>query len=681
MVLADHQRKLPAVIYWGEQLPADEDLPLLAAQSQPDRTVGMLECIQPLSICPLQADVFAGQCGLQIRDAEGNILTPSLMLDEVTRQDNGLTISASDTALGIRYQASFCAHPHSHIIESSAWIHSSQPIRLDWLAAPVLPAPSASCEILEPSGHWCGEFQLVAHPWGAGMCLRENLTGRSGHEHFPALLIPEQGCTNTRGNAYVLQYAWSGGHRMLAEELADGRRQVQFGHAFASERELACRFTTAPLYAVFSDQGLNGCAIAMQRHLRNQVIRWRAPATQRPVHYNCWEAVYFNHDMPRLLHIAERAADLGAECFVLDDGWFHQRRDETTALGDWWVDEQKYPDGLQPLIDHIHHLGMRFGLWCEPEMISPQSDTCRKHPDWILGGSHQPLMRHQLVLDMAREDVREYLYDRLCALLDHYPIACLKWDHNRTLPISDARQIRGTYALLDALEQRYPQIEIESCAAGGGRADAGMLSRCQRVWLSDSNDALERLRIQHNAALFLPGAVCGSHVGPRLCHTSGRILDIRLRAWTAAQRHLGYELDPDELTDEEFACLKRVTAWWKANRSWMMQADILRLDTYDPSLLAEQQLAEDGRQFMLFATRMVSSSQILPRPLRCAGLQRDAHYRLALVDAEDVSHLSFGQVPISREGVTASGAWLMQHGVQLPVTTPQSILVIEGKRV
>ena len=261
---------------------------------------------------------------------------------------------------------------------------------------------------------------------------------------------------------------------------------------------------------------LNGCAVAFQRHVRDEIVCFRKSKKQRPVFYNCWEAVYFNHDVDELKEIASLAASLGAERFVLDDGWFVDRVDDTRSLSDWVVDPEKYPQGLNPLIEHVHAEGMSFGLWFEPEMINRNSHTYRAHPEWVLGDLDQIMGRQQLVLDMSLSAVCDYLFDCIDIILKNHDIAYIKWDHNRVLPIQDIAQIEGTYALLDRLREAHPDVEIESCASGGGRIDFGILNKTQRVWLSDSNDALERLKIQHNAALFLPLVVTGSHVGPRI---------------------------------------------------------------------------------------------------------------------------------------------------------------------
>ena len=468
---------------------------------------------------------------------------------------------------------------------------------------------------------------------------------------------------------------------MVAEELPDGRRQIQWGHAPGTETAPATRFETAPLILALSDGGLNGPAAALQRHLRDRVVPWPDRTRPRPVHYNCWEAVYFDHDPAALADIASRAAALGAERFVLDDGWFGRRDDDGSSLGDWEIDRRKWPGGLAPFIDHVHALGMTFGLWFEPEMTSPDSDLHRARPDWILGAPDQVPGRGQMALDMARKEVRDHLFDKISAILSAHEIDHVKWDHNRVLPTPGADRTRGTYALIDRLRGAFPKIEIETCASGGGRVDAGILSRAHRVWLSDSNDALERLRIQHDAALFLPAAITGSHVGPRRCHTSGRELDMSFRAWVAAQRHMGFEMDPRELTGREAEILTRATEWWRRNRGWMMEADILRLDSPDPAVIAEQQLSRDGGRFAVFAGRAAASAQIAPRPLRLTRLDPGAKYEVEIANREDRHPLSRGTPALSKGPLRLSGAALTNRGLTLPWSFPETMWVVEGRRV
>ena len=668
---------IPEVIWWGAALPAGEDLAQLAAAARNDLTGGMLDRLPALSLCPEAGRGFQGQPGLMVQTEGCAPLLPAFTFERADENPGFLRlVSVAD---GLRLSHEFRVY-ETGVIGLRTVLDAKQPVRVQWLAAPVLPAPQDG-DIIDIYGKWTREFHLNRTPWSPGIRLRESRTGRSGHEHPPYAILAGRGATNTAGEARALHYAWSGGHRMVAEELPDGRRQVQFGPASGAETLAGTRFETAELLAIYSGSGLNGIGATFQRDLRDRVVTWPDPARPRPVHYNCWEAVYFNHNIADLAAIADRAADMGAERFVLDDGWFGRRDDDTTSLGDWTVDRRKWPDGLHPLIAHVHKLGMTFGLWFEPEMVNPDSDLMRAHPDWMLGPADQVAGRNQMVLDLSKAQVRDYLFNAVSNILAEYPIDYIKWDHNRLLPLVDAAQTRGIYALLAALRKAHPGVEIESCASGGGRIDAGILAHTHRVWLSDSNDALERLRMQHDAALFLPACVTGSHVGPRKSHTSGRVLSMSFRAWVAAQRHFGFEMDLRELTEDEAATLKSVTAWWKANRSWMLSGTIHRLDSDDPAMVAEVQLAADGGRFVLFAGQAETSVQILPRPLRLAGLEPDATYRIRLVNRAEAPRQSRGPNALKSGELTLSGRALMQRGLLLPVAWPATIWVVEGERV
>ena len=679
LVLATPSDGLPLCTYWGPRLPDDADLAAIAQAAEVDITGGMLDALPALTLCPQTAHAFPGQPGLVLRQPDGTPLRP-VFTKAGTKRSDALTLSYTDEDRGLTLTFRFSPDEATGVITATTTLDSETPVLCDWLAAPVLPGPQLADEVLTFAGRWCDEFQPVRTQWGPGILARDNRTGRTGHEHVPLLYLPGRGCTNTRGEAHALHYGWPGGHRMLAEELPDGRRQIQFGHASLSDPRPATRFETAPLLLAFSDTGLNGCAVAFQRHLRDRIVTWPKPDTPRPVHYNCWEAIYFDHSLDALTAIADRAAALGAERFVLDDGWFRGRNDDTTSLGDWTVDPVKWPDGLTPLIDHVQSLGLTFGLWFEPEMVNADSDLARAHPDWILGPVDQPLGRGQYVLDMANADLRDHLFAQISTLLDAHQIEYIKWDHNRVLPFNDAAQTRGTLDLLARLRDAHPGVEIESCASGGGRIDAGILTQTQRVWLSDSNDALTRLRIQHDAALLLPGCVTGSHVGPRTCHTTGRVHSISFRAWVAAQRHMGFEMDPRELTEAEAATLTRVTSWYKQNRDWLRTADILRLDSADPSMIAEQHLSSDGTRFVVFAGHAGTSTQISPRPLRLTGLERGATYTIDLANRDDISGLSRGTPALKSGPLTLSGQQLMSHGIALPYALPDSMWIIEGHR-
>jgi alpha-galactosidase len=667
---------IPEVIYWGPSLPKAEDLGQLALAARHDLTGGMLDKLPSLSLSPEPGRAFQGQPGHVLAEADGTPLLPAFRFERADTGQDGLTLIS--TAPGLVLTHVLQARPTGTITLQTR-LAADRPIRVHWLSAPVLPAPQDG-DMIDVHGKWIGEFHLLRTPWSPGIRLREARTGRSGQEHPPYLILAGDGCSNTRGAAFGLHYAWSGGHRMVAEELPDGRRQVQFGHAFGAETEPGTNFETAELIVACSTEGLNGIGAAFQHDLCDRVVQWPDAKRPRPVHYNCWEAVYFDHKLDTLAEFATRAAALGAERFVLDDGWFGKRDDDTSSLGDWTIDRRKWPEGLTPLIRHVHSLGMSFGLWFEPEMVNPNSDLYRAHPDWMLGPADQTTGRNQMVLNLALPEVRDSLFQQVSAVLAEYPIDYVKWDHNRLLPVVDAAQTRGVYELIDRLRAAHPKVEIESCASGGGRIDAGILARTHRVWLSDSNDALERLRTQHDAALFLPSAITGSHVGPRHCHTSGRVLPMAFRAWVAAQRHMGFEMDLRELTEDEALTLARVTAWYKANRDWMMGGTILRLDSDDPAVTAEMQVAADGGRFVVFAGQAETSRQILPRPLRLAGLEPEARYTVSLLNPEDAPRQSRGPNALKAGPLTLTGRALMTRGIFLPVAWPATMWVVEGRK-
>lgn len=669
---------IPEVAYWGATLPKSEDLAQLAAATRQDLTGGMIDVLPALSLTPESGRAFQGQPGLVLSAADGTPLHPAFRFSHAETDPSQLRLISR--ASGLTLTHSITAHA-TGVFTLQTQLASETPIRLHWLAAPVLPAPQNAVEMIDVSGKWIREFHLNHVAWTPGIRLREARTGRSGHEHPPYLILPETGCTNTQGTAFALHYAWSGGHRMAAEELPDGRRQIQFGHATGAETHAGTQFQTAELIAIFSPSGLNGIATTFQRDTRDRIVQWPKPDRPRPVHYNCWEAIYFDHNLADLTEIANRAAALGAERFVLDDGWFGRRDNDTSSLGDWVIDRRKWPDGLLPLIKHVHNLNMTFGLWFEPEMVNPDSELMRAHPDWMLGPADQITGRNQMVLDLSLPAVRDTLFQQVSAILTEYPIDYVKWDHNRLLPVVDAAQTEGAYALFDRLRAAHPQVEIESCASGGGRIDAGILARTHRVWLSDSIDAVERLRMQHDAALFLPAAITGSHVGARQSHTAGRTLPMAFRAYVAAQRHFGFEMDPRDLTAAEAETLARITTWWKANRHWTMRADVHRLSSADPAIIAELQLAADGTRFITYVGVNQTSLQTLPRPLQLTGLDPTATYRVALKNPEDAPPQSRGPNVLKSGPLTLTGQFLMTHGLTLPVAWPATMWVIEGTRL
>lgn len=681
LVLSSLNDRLPCVIYWGKRLPNQENLTSLSDATVKDWGDNLLDKVPELSIFPEQSANFPGQLGCKMRNLDGKILSSYFVFlgDEIN--SNSLRLTYTDSKLELTYTTTIIAFEDSNMFSLSAKIDSKKPIFMDWFSAPVMPASQNSNKMIDYGGQWSGEFQCQTTPWVTGVHFRESRSGTTSHANFPGLLVPTAESSENSGSCYGFHYAWSGGHRMIAEQLLDGRRQVQFGHAEQSELSSAKSFETAPLFACHSSNGIGGVAQSFRKHASLFVLKIPDTNKYRPVNYNCWEAVYFDHDIEQLKEIASLAAEIGAERFVLDDGWFKGRNDDRTSLGDWQVDRRKYPQGLHPLISHIHSLGMSFGLWLEPEMINPDSDLYRQHPDWVMGHKDQLLGRHQMVLNMSLPEVGEYLFEQISTLLNEYSIEYIKWDHNRVLPYPDAEQTRRVYDLLRRIRESKPKLEIESCASGGGRIDFGILRHTQRVWLSDSNDAIERLRIQHEAILWLPAYITGSHVGPQICHTSGRVLPMAFRAWVAAQRHMGFEMDPRELTPQDTTKLKQIISWWKDNRQWMKNATVLRLPSTDKSIIAEIQINTQTGHFVVFAGQHSVSLFSSPVPLALAGLEPQSMYSVFLYNNDETDSLSKTDGALFHKALSLSGQFLMNHGLQLPKSYPAHMFVIEGEKV
>jgi alpha-galactosidase len=379
------------------------------------------------------------------------------------------------------------------------------------------------------------------------------------------------------------------------------------------------------------------------------------------------------------------------ERFVLDDGWFRGRRHDRTGLGDWWVDEQVWPDGLHPLIDHVRGLGMQFGLWFEPEMVNPDSDLYRAHPDWILAtGARTPaLHRNQLVLDLTNTAVWSYLLDRIDQLLRTYPIDYVKWDHNRDLLDAGSqhhggapaphRQYLAYYAMLDELSARHPHIAWESCAAGGGRIDLGVLERVQRVWTSDMTDALARQHIQRWTAQFVAPEYLGAHISAPNSHQTGRTLDLDFRAGTALFGAFGIEWDLTQASPDDLDRLREWCQRYKQHRPLLHSGRMRRIETSDPAVLAHAVIEHDASAALLAHVQLEESAHNRGVTIRIPGLDPDQDYHLTWASPVDQTRMSVAP-PLDPDGPTGgtptSGASLATIGIWLPRRRPETIQLI-----
>jgi alpha-galactosidase len=393
--------------------------------------------------------------------------------------------------------------------------------------------------------------------------------------------------------------------------------------------------------------------------------------TPRKVHFNSWEACYFAHDEGVMLALAQRAAALGCERFVLDDGWFKGRSDDRAGLGDWTVDTGKYPRGLAPLAAAVTALGMEFGLWVEPEMVNPDSDLYRAHPDWALAcaGTASPLSRHQLVLNMARREVQDHLFTALDALLTELPISYLKWDHNRDLSPNPrpVEQVAGSYALLARLRAAHPRVEIESCAGGGGRIDAGIIRHTHRFWTSDTIDALSRIAIQRSFLAFMPPELMGSHVGASPAHATGRMQRLGFRAAVAMTGHLGIELDPAKMSDKDRAELAEWIGFYKEWRGLLHSGQVWLGDGGDGLLWQAQGTAE---RFLLFAYQTQPPLRRRPQPVTLPFIA-DGPHRVRLLRSSGMGGAYRQPAPplfatMSATGQAFDGSWMRAAGLPMP---------------
>ena len=482
----------------------------------------------------------------------------------------------------------------------------------------------------------------------------------------------------------AVQLEWSGDHSLSIERDDEGYWTLAAAATLAGGETVLgpgeSYEAPAALLAI-SSQGRNGAMAQMHAAVR-QMVRWQGGAmSPRPVHLNSWEACYFDHDSARILELARAGAELGVERFVLDDGWFGNRRNDRAGLGDWHPDPGAYPDGLGPLAEAVTGMGMQFGLWVEPEMVNPDSELYRAHPEWVLAlpGRDRPTARHQLVLDLRREEVRDHLFGQLDRLLRSAPISYLKWDHNRDhAPSGGAAQIRGVYSLLDRLRAAHPDVEIEGCAGGGGRSDAGLAPYVHRFWTSDNLDAVARVSIQRGFQAFLPPEMMGCHVGASPSHATGRRQAMAFRGAVASMGHLGLELDPATLNQAERDELARWIASAKAWRHILHGTEVTIGEGADR--LWWQAFGPPGHK-LLFCIRTDPPVDRRPQPLPLAFAQQsDAWDVRLLAVAEEESHglpRSHLADRMFSEPVRFTGSWLARAGLPLPVQRAESVAIFE----
>jgi alpha-galactosidase len=682
----------PRIIHWGRPLGPSvrvEDIEALGTQ-QGTGGVADMPIMPSLAMEPGLG--LLGPSGFSVHRG-GKDWASLFVVTSVQASKTELLLVCEDprSRLSLQYRLKIDPVTGTFTLGATLVNQGDEPVDVVELATAVLPVPNSMTEIIGFSGRWANEFILERLPRFQGAYLRENRRGRTSHDSFPALIMCTPQTCESQGEAYGFHLAWSGNHRLRVDSLFTGNVFVSMGSLLLpGEIRLAAgeQFVSPDIVASYCDHGLSALSQNFHAHVRQNVLRPSTQAKHRPVHYNTWEAVYFNHDLDRLKQLATLAAGVGVERFVLDDGWFGGRRNDKAGLGDWVVSSAVYPDGLKPLIDHVTGLGMEMGIWFEPEMVNPDSDLYRAHPDWALGidGVHQVGFRNQLVLDLSRPEVSDYLFTQINAILSNHDIGYIKWDMNRDhnhpgdqhgYPRSHA-QVLALYALLDRLREKHPDVEIESCSSGGARADYGVLAHTDRVWTSDSNDAIDRQAIQRGASFFLPLDVMGAHVGPRKCHITGRTVSMAMRAGTALMGHMGLELNLLDEPESGLQELKEAISLYKQHRKLLHSGSMVRLDTQS-YLNGVGVVSTDQTEALFSVAFLTSHASVLPDRVYFAGLDCKLDYRVQLVAPEGGSSARSPSImealDLRRGGAIVSGDALMKLGMQLPVSNPQTVLL------
>ena len=589
---------------------------------------------------------------------------------------NHLTIVTRDDASGLVAHHQIAALGSSGCFKFATTLRNegNTPFSIEWVSAVCLPLDPRFSKVMSFSGRWANEFQADQHELKRGSFVRENRAGRTGHESYPGFYLGTAATDETHGLACAVHLAASGNHRLRVDKLGDGHLSIQAGDLLVPGEislQPGQQHVCAPLFVAWSKTGFGDVTRQLHTFVRDDLLKG---PTARPVHFNTWEAVYFDHSPDKIIALANQAAEVGAERFVLDDGWFGGRRHDRAGLGDWYVAQDVYPDGLQPIADHVRSLGMEFGLWFEPEMVNPDSDLYRQHPDWVLQvPAIEPIAsRHQLPLDLTRKEVSDYLFDRITTLVRELDVAYIKWDMNRDVQHPGGgdgravmhRQTSAVSTLINRIRGALPNLAIESCSSGGARADYNMLERTGRIWTSDNNDARARYSIMRGASHFLPLEVLGNHVGPKKCHITGRRFEMHFRAGTAIFGHMGLELDLALESEADRQVLKNAIALHKKYRALIRSGIYHRLQT-DGHLSAICVASDDRSEALAQVGVLDQHPNTHPPRLYFAGLDPEQHYELALVWPEFMA----------KEIGSFAGSALMDNGMQLPLTHPDTCLI------
>ena len=561
-----------------------------------------------------------------------------------------LEITLKDTATEAEVILKYGVFEKEDVITRSVVVKNSgkTPIVINKVHSMCLDIPYGDWEWMHFYGRHTMERQAERVPVLHGISESSSSRGTSSHHQNPAVLLCEKDCTETSGHCIGAALMYSGGFQAQVEK--DQLEQVRLvmgihPDTFEWTLEAEEAFYTPEVILSCSTTGLAKLSQNFHHLIRNHVCRGTYQLSSRPVLINNWEATYFDFNEEKILNIARQASELGIDMMVLDDGWFGKRDGDCSGLGDWFVNEKKLNGGLKSLVEKINAMGMKFGLWFEPEMVSEDSDLYRNHPDWAIQipGRKPMRSRYQLVLDMSNPEVVDYLYGVMSAILRENHIEYVKWDMNRsisdwyTATLSRGRQMEmphryvlGLYELLEKLTSEFPDVLFEGCSGGGGRFDAGMMYYCPQIWCSDDTDAHERTFIQYGTSFFYPTSTVGSHVSAVPNHQTGRITSIETRGVVAMAGSFGYELDLNQLSEEEKSVVAKQVIHYKEYQSLIYNGDYYRLaNPFEDGMSAWSWISEDKKTILVQGVLFRAKPNVLRKTLRLMGLEAKKNYKIA----------------------------------------------------
>lgn len=594
-----------------------------------------------------------------------------------------LEIELMDRLTGLRVTAVYGVFERTGAITRSLRMknESGEDIQINGVLSASAPVHGSGYDVIHLKGAWARERHVMRQTQGEGEYRIFSQRGASGHEANPFLALCEKSATEFSGEVWAVSLVYSGSFEALSYVNNTENSRLSIGlnpDVFTWKLEPGETFVSPEAAMVYSPDGLNGMSHAFHRLYSENLMRSKWFERDRPILINNWEATYFNFNEEKILQIARRAKELGVEMLVLDDGWFGKRNTDNCSLGDWVVNPEKLPGGLNGLSDRLHDLGLKFGLWFEPEMISPDSDLYRAHPDWCLhvDGRARVEMRNQLILDLSRREVQDYIIESVSAVLESARIEYVKWDMNRNMtePFSGAqtperqketqhRYMLGLYRVLEEITARFPEILFESCSGGGGRFDPGMLYYMPQTWTSDDSDAVERMFIQYGTSFVYPPCAMGAHVSAVPNHQTGRTTAMQTRGDVALGGNFGFELDLSQLSDADAETVRRLIEREKQVRTLVRTGEFTRLlSPFDHPYAAWQFRARDNSEALVCAYRLMTRPATPHLLLRASGLDESAVY-------------------MDDDGNTCSGAALTRYGLWLHLPGDFTSKVIHLRRI